>query len=267
MKHSEVLPLRYFFITCLGRSGSKYLAHLLDQADGVVVAHEPFPEDFLYLPVARYGASSRAVSAYLHERRSRIEVSLPDSTVIYGEVNSLLRYFLPEMHEVFDQPFLAFLVRNGRDFIRSAWGRSVYTERSLHGHILPADSDPWAGNWTEWSRFEKLAWYWDHTNQHLLRQLPVWLRLEDEATAFAPLSRKILEPLGLRLDVEVFERLKNVKRNTSRGYGEKAQTRGLLSLFRSTRPEMSSALGPWTEEMEATFQTICGRTMSRLGYE
>jgi hypothetical protein len=258
--------VRYFFITCLGRSGSQYLAHLLDQVDGAVVAHEPFPEDFLYLPDARYGTSSRAVCAYLRERRARIEATLPESTTIYGEVNSLLRYFLPELQDAFDLPFLAFLTRNGRDFVHSAWGRTVYTEHSLHAHILPTDDDRWASEWGRWSRFEKLAWYWDHTNQHLLNRLPVWVRLEDEATRFPPLYSKILGPLGLNIDIEVFERLRNVRRNTTASYLQRARRRWPRSLFSWPRPAPSSSLGPWTEQMESDFQAICGDTMARLGY-
>jgi hypothetical protein len=257
--------LRYFFVTGIGRSGSSHLADLLNRASGVHVAHEPFRDDFNYLPIARCGRSTRVIRGYLENRRSRIEAELASDVTVYGEVNSLLRYFLPELSEVFEEPLVALLVRNGRDFVRSAYVRTVYTEHTLHAHIVPEDDDPWAERWSGFSRFERLCWYWDHTNGLLLdRALPV-IRLEEEARDLGKFRAMLLNPLGLSLQEEVFLALRDRKRNTTAGY--LAGLRREKRWWTRRRSQVQTAeLGPWSQEREEVFQAICGETMARLGY-
>jgi hypothetical protein len=231
-----------------------------------VVAHEPYPEDFHYLPIAYYGGADDVLRSYIKRRRSELESRLPAGVEVYGEVNSLLRYFTPQLQEEYGDPFMAFLVRNGRDFVRSAYIRNVYTKNATHTHIVPKDGDPWVDYWFEFSRFKKLCWYWNHTNSHLAECLSRSIRFEDLLGSYATLKEAILKPLDLSLSEEVYRRELVNPRNTSAEY-ERKRLRSRFSWFRrKSSSSPSPRLGDWTEEMEQSFSTLCGETMARLGY-
>jgi len=70
----------------------------------------------------------------------------------------------------------------------------------------------------------------------------------------------------LQVSEETFLALRDRRRNTSADYlGNLARGRWWRRL-RGRRDDEAEALGPWTEDREAVFQSICGETMTELGY-
>jgi hypothetical protein len=258
--------MRYFFITGLGRSGSAFLAGLLGLDPGARVEHEPFPDDSLHLPLAYYGTATACVRDYVRQRRRAIDARWAGSVGRYGEVNSLLRYFTDDLREVFDDPLLLFLVRDGRRYIESAYVRDVYTPDAGHAHIVPKDDDPWARDWPRFSRFEKLCWYWQHTNDHLAAAVGAFVRFEDILGDYAVLRDRVLTPAGVSIAAEQYRREIARPRNTTADFTRR-RFGGRFRLGRragAIPPERR--LGDWTPALDASFEAICGATMRRFGY-
>jgi len=87
----------------------------------------------------------------------------------YAEVNSYLRYVVPELRHEFGVPVVA-IVRDGRYVVRSLMARGCY-QREGYPPIHPQRGD-WllgGGGWVP-SPFESCCWYWATTYRLLERQ-------------------------------------------------------------------------------------------------
>ena len=82
---------RFFFLLGFGRSGTAFMAGLLNQAPGAHVFHEPVLEDFFAHARAHY--SSRAAQRYMRGFRKReiYQRVRRFPAGVYGEVNGTLR--------------------------------------------------------------------------------------------------------------------------------------------------------------------------------
>jgi len=109
-----------FFVTGQGRSGTMWLAGLLDCADGVVCFHEPFKGEWRWADASQKDRG--AVAEWLAQR-------IPQMTAFtggrWGEVNSYLRFCVPEMRAAFPDSCWAVLVRDGRYVVRSMMRRDT----------------------------------------------------------------------------------------------------------------------------------------------
>jgi len=257
--------MRMFFIMALGRSGTNFLASLLDRDRRGRVHHEPYPLD-PRLIVLRYAGGFDAVLNELLEERFRSLLPGEGAAEFYGEINSYLRYEVDWLRSRFD-PALIHLVRDGRDFVRSAYIRGVYTPLEPDGPIVPKDSDPYAGKWPRMSRFQRLCWYWMHTNEFLASKIGSAVRFEDLLQDYALFKERILDPTGIRVSEDLWRREVERPRNTSKGFRLRSRLVGLLR-GRKSVPDLRP-LPPWpdwNDEMTGQFQSICGQTMHRFGY-
>ena len=258
--------MRIFFVLALGRSGTKFLSSLLSKDSRGVVHHEPHDYDDKLLLLRHAGTFDQTVDRLLEERFAQL-LPRQDGVEFYGEVNSYLRYEVDWLRRKFD-PVLIHLVRDGRDFVRSAYIREVYTPRQHEGPILPRDGDPYAERWVELSRFQKLSWYWAHTNEYLGRRVPGFVRFEDLLADYATFEEKILRPTGVSISRQLWQREVGRPKNTSRRFRMRQMARRWLRGKRQGRP--SRPLPPWKQwddRLTTQFWEICGETMRRLGYE
>jgi hypothetical protein len=254
-----------FFIMALGRSGTSFLASLLARDGRGRVNHEPYPLDPRLL-VLRYAGGFDAVLGDILKKRFDSLLPTSGEAEFYGEVNSYLRYEVDWLRSRFD-PVIIHLVRDGRDFVRSAYIRGVYTPLEPDGPIVPKDSDPYAGAWPDMSRFRKLCWYWMHTNEFLASKIGSFVRFEDLLRDYGMFTKGILEPTGVRIPEEMWRREVARPRNTSRAFRLRSRLLGLLR-GRKRVPDLT-ALPPWREwdeDLNGQFLEICGRTMNRFGY-
>jgi hypothetical protein len=257
--------MRMFFIMALGRSGTNFLASLLDRDSGGRVHHEPYALD-PRLIVLRYAGGFDAVLNELLEERFRALLPKTGRAEFYGEINSYLRYEVDWLRSRFN-PTLIHLVRDGRDFVRSAYIRGVYTPLEPDGPIVPKDSDPYAGEWPRMSRFQRLCWYWMHTNEFLASKIGSFVRFEDVLRDYGLFSDSILQPTGVTISEELWRREIARPRNTSRAFNLRSRLVGLLR-GRNRVPNLRP-LPPWQdwdEDMTGQFRKICGQTMQRFGY-
>ena len=240
----------FFFILGLGRSGTRFLARLLDQTADAQVVHEPLRADFVAYRRAfhnddeaqRYLRQFRKKEIYLRARERR--------TDIYGEVNSLLRRHAAALQETFPKATLLHLIRDGRDVIRSMMARRTLMpgDPSTIG-IRPADNDPWAEKWPEMDRFSQLCWYWRTENRYLRKTIqgPA-VQFELILNEYDYFQARVLEPCHLELPSTVWQQ----------------------AVERPTNVTMHHQLPPWeawSPSRRQTFLQICGEEMEENGYK
>jgi hypothetical protein len=258
--------MRFFFILALGRSGTNFLAGLLGNDRRGRVLHEPYRLDPQLMVLRRAGGFDSALDQMLS---SRFEELLPPSgsAEFYGEVNSYLRYEADWLCARFD-PTLIHLVRDGRDFVRSAYIRGVYTPHEIDGPVVPRDDDPFAGRWAEMTRFQRICWYWMHTNEYLASRVERCVRFEDLLRDYETLRKGILEPTGVQVPEAVWRAEIDRPKNTSRRYRIRLAAARLLRGRKSLpRFDPLPHWSDWEDERVRQFREICAPTMRRFGYE
>jgi hypothetical protein len=248
--------MNMFFVLALGRSGTTSLAHMLEELDTVRVHHEPWHFDPKLLSMRYAGVYTEVVEGMLEERFAHLLPSESSRIAHYGEVNSYLRYEHSWLQARFNPAFLH-LVRDGRDFVRSAYVRLTYTARDNTVPIVPRDGDPYAGQWRSMSRFEKLCWYWNHTNSMLADCVEPFARFEDMIKDYAYFQQRVLQPLQLAVSRDHWEACRKKPQNT---------TRDFLRRFRKKDTEHLPPWPEWEQGRVEAFWNICGKTMKRLGY-
>ncbi len=251
MINQRIARTRPFFILSLGRSGSLFLANLLNQGNTTgpeFIYHEPIRLDFFsYLnvfyspPSARqYFQSFRKKFIYFLLERNQLER--------YGEVNSVLRRHVQAIRIEIPSAQIIHLVRDGRDVVRSMMARRTYTfQDPISTFIIPQKGDPYYGNWPEMNRFERLCWYWWSENLALAGQGDRLVRLEDLLIDYQVLKEKILDPLAIELEAKTWQRLVDKPKNITRKH---------------VLPHWSD----WQDWQIESFNRICGDLMVRLGY-
>lgn len=249
------------FVLAQGRSGTAFLSELLARAPRTLIRHE-LPGDPLILSLSRYGRSERAVDALLSERFAAVLPRDP-GIELYGEVNSFLRYNGAWLRRRFD-PVLLHVTRDGRDFVRSAYERDVLTANQRQLPLVPTDDDPFAGAWPGMSRFERICWIWQHTNEMLGATVERHARLEDLVASHAAFRAALLEPTGLAISEETWRAAAGRPRNTSSGFRARRFTSRLLG--RAGPGERLPHWTEWPDERSDAFWRICGPTMERFGY-
>lgn len=117
---------RSVFLLSTGRTGTVYIADLLNQVDGVLALHEPKPSRVLNAWTTAYmegRISVRYMAAALSAKRRKLFAKLPASLRIYVESNNFVAGFAPALPDVVDDPVVIHIVRDPRDFVTSLTNR------------------------------------------------------------------------------------------------------------------------------------------------
>lgn len=257
--------MRFFFIVAMGRSGTHFLSSLLASDPRAVVHHEPGRQDPQLHLLRHADPSNRALDASLEERFEPL-LAAAAGKEIYGETNSYLRFQIDWLRQRFDPAFVH-LIRDGRNYVRSAWTRPAYTPYEIEGPILPADDDSYAARWSEMDRFQRLCWSWLHTNAFIEARVDQRVRFEDLLRDYDVFRDRVLRPTGLQVDRETWEREVGRPRNTSVEYRLKNRLRRMLR-GKAIMPEIAAlpCWPEWSEERQSQFWEICGEMMERYGY-
>lgn len=256
--------MRYFFVLSMGRSGTQMLSAILDCAEGASVRHEPCQDDVKLVGMRRARIFDRVLDGQLRGRFEDLEVA--KDCRVYGEVNSYLRYEADWLRNNLDAS-LVFVCRDGRDFVRSAYERVVYTPADHQMMVVPEDADPMSADWDRLDRFDKLCWYWAHTNEMLLASVGEPVQMERTLSDYDYFARHILRPIDLHVEERVWRSMVERPMNT----GSQNRRRRLLRAI--VRRSQGISAGPriphwraWGKDLEDRFRSIAGPTMERLGY-
>lgn len=217
-----------FFVTGHGRSGTQWLAKLLNADPALDVRHEPVRK----MDAANYGKlrGDEAV-AYLKERWARM---IPAEGLGWGEVNSYLRYWALQLREAFPGVPVVGLVRDGRYVVRSMLARGVFSR----GRPVP-------GAPVEGSKFERACAYWASTYRLLISQDVPMFKLEqlnEDPGYFTELCHEV----GAHVPVAVWRRFAG---------------RRIHVMIKDIKPPQ------WTLEQIETFYGLAGDMQEYFGYE
>lgn len=240
---------KIFFVLAIGRSGTKFLADLLDQSPAARVVHEPVRDDYLAHQKAFH--SQQEAAQYIHRfRKKEMYLRMRDKQVdCYGEVNSLLRRHCMALKEAFPGSALVHLVRDGRDVVRSIISRKTMTPDDPHtGLICPTEEDPWKDEWFKMSRFERLCWYWQVENHHLRLNIEKRVQFERLIGSYDYLKKELLSPLGIDVPKNMWQAAVDSPKNVTDQY---------------RIPHWSE----WGDDRMASFRRICADEMRACGYE
>jgi len=157
-----------FIVTGHGRSGTKWLANVLNRDPTVAVHHEPLTgyDKSGYAAIKDGRMSAQVFAEKRRGRMAKIYARHPNRA--YAEVNSFLRYCAPAMRDEFCVPVAA-VVRDGRLVVRSMLKRGIYQSDNYPKIQAPVDL---------LTPFEKCCWYWQDTYALLLWQGIPMFRLE-----------------------------------------------------------------------------------------
>lgn len=240
--------MKTVLVTGMGRSGSTFLANLVNRSSNATGRHEYFADKF-FQGLSYYSPDHPHLAAQLIARAKDMEQSGTDLLV---DADPFLRYGLRSIREVWPEAPVYHLVRDGRKVVASMYQRTSYTPREKKQPILPLNTAEYE-QWRTFSRFEKLCWYWADTLRTMLEaKLPI-LRLEEITTDFSILERDFLHPCGIDLPKQEWDNLRSHRANTNRFHPK--------YLFRGKPPVLA-----WDDEKESQFQTLCGERMKQAGY-
>lgn len=230
-----------------------------------LIHHEPFEYDKKIIGWGYADCFNKVTDRILEQRFEKL-LRNAKGFKIYGEVNSYLRYEIDWLKKNFN-PIFIHLIRDGKEFVRSAYTRNVYTSKEIQIPIVPKDNDPYSEKWNNMTRFQKLCWYWNHTNKFLGSKIQNFARFEDLLKDYDYFNKKILKPTGLNISYECWKKEVKKPRNTSRRRTLRKKIR--QNIFFWERAESIKPIPQWTEWDELKieqFQEICGKTMKKFGY-
>jgi len=179
---------KFVYVTGQGRSGSLFLATLLNQAKNATIYHEPLNDALPYSVSTKSEAQAKNFAS-VRSRWIKAQAKKV-GTPIFGEVNSFLRRTVPHFKGLLG-PLLTFhLVRDGRDVVRSMVSRNV----------LGGD-------------FTAVCRYWGTEVEYVSRYVKTAIRLEDLLSGYPSFRKHILEPTGIKLDEYTWTSMKKEKLN------------------------------------------------------
>jgi len=233
----------YILVTGCGRSGTKWLATLLQLCcpSNVEVYHElsaygpvSFPKlDFSYLEKRILDEVQN--TDYWEEKLTLLRKWSSSDIVI--EVSSFGQYFLFG----YNPPFKVYhLIRHGLKVIRSCLPRQVFRGESLIHHPTPELYGLQIPGWRSLSRYEKLCWWWKMVNDMLSNFALETYRLEDLVSDYCIANQAVKDILGIDLSKHLWSIIAHRKVNQAK--------------YRL--PELSS-------EQQQMFQSICNDLLLR----
>jgi len=263
------------FIVSTGRTGTQKLAHVMSAlCRGVDARHEPSP-DMFDLGTDYVRGRIALERALVHFRISRDYVCREIHRVgcdYYIESNNNVSLIIPVIRRFFGRCRIIHVVRDGRDFVRSAYSKVVPSVSRPGAEVLllsdadprkrlqapDFEHDPYRDRWSQMSRFERLCWLWMKLDSMICQEiaddpLAMTVKFEDifdEASDYKGLW-SILDFLGLasRMTVpaERVAQLMSEKTNRTARY--------LISPWQQ-----------WPDEMMFQFSQIAGEHMAHHGY-
>jgi len=201
----------------------------------------------------------------LYDQRNSFISQLPGS--VYVESNLGYYGLLDVTPAVFQNHKAIYLVRDGRDWVRSTynWGEAYGKNgiRKLFEHVWPTASqingDPFAEQWDNLSRFEQLCWAWSKLNSYALNTM----QTNPNARMF-----KFEDIFKSKDKYDVLNDLVSFTTSLPGLSTEKIKkTDGWLEQRIHQSSSKLQAWDTWSEDQRNQFNKICGPLMEDLEYK
>lgn len=220
------------FIISTGRTGTKFLASFFNQLSPSILAyHEPYPS-FRKLGIdyaSRKVPHRKALSNFKYGRMAILNRLIKSNKHIYVEANCNLFSLVPIIREVFPDYRIIHIVRDGRDYVRSAMSRLLFREDDNLKRLKASDfpSDPYYNRWGGMSRFEKICWHWVKMDEIIYESIQndskcLTLKFEDifdSNTQYSEIKKLIdFFDMDIKADSEYISALMTKKINKTANY-------------------------------------------------
>lgn len=248
--------MKYIFITGMGRSGTTFLASLLEGLKESHTGHEMIGQREFWL-LSWYLSDTTYAVEYLRRVREKIEMGSQKN--FYIDVNPYLQYATDDLNKAFQPESILHLVRHPKEVIRS-----LYTRRNdMDIHLVPKNKIE-IEQWLDADKFGQICWNWKHAIESLLSKGIPTIRFEDIVTDYNYFNEKLLKPFGFSIPEETWSILKNKKVNKTHGSFYRflyARLKG-----KNFQPDELPAYPHWPAHYKKVFIEYCGPAMNQLGY-
>ncbi len=251
------------FVVSTGRTGTRFIASLLDQFCPGVEAHHTTPWSTLInvlgnMHLARLLSETALLRVWRHLKGRDFAVSEHRAFV---DSNNHLYVFAAYAHQLYAHAKVVHVIRDPRTYVRSHLNWARERPKSFMANYLLPFWQPNGyllgefalGQWLRLDSFERFCWIWDFKNRYLARlcnaDLP-YLLIRFEDLVEEPTRQQTLETLGEFIGAPLVSRpadLPSLPRNNT-----------------STRrfPHWRH----WSEKQCKQLHQICGEQMSLYGY-
>lgn len=235
-----------------GFVGTHSLAKILDLCPKVYCRHEIRTKHSMYALFDKWKDAHDDVSLQFNvikRERTKLAATIMSTGDAFGEINSILRYFVLGIHKSWKRAKFIFVVRDPKTHILSIHNRDIFNKGTARGRFIPENT-----------KYEDLllksAWLWDHMNRECMDNLACIPKKLSFTYYFEDLIvGKRLEELCKFLDI------KAPNRNLVRGVLKEKYGEGL--------PEAEELITDWKDVDPARVnqvKKIVAETAGKLGY-
>lgn len=230
-------------ITSIGRTATLSLTQWLNQISGVEAYHERGKEDPYFLYLSQFKAYTEFTQQYLSQRDALSKQSAEDT---YVEVNPYFRFADPDFLK--DLGWIkVFLVRHPKTYLESVYRRKLFTAADTSFQKLPEPNDDMHKHWDEYSRFQKLCWYYTQVHEFMLKGQYTYFKSET-LIKDRTVQGEFLKAIGLEHQTEIPD-VPHLNQSNSGMPGETLDWSDLTS-----------------SDLE-TYEKLCKPLIVKLGYE
>jgi hypothetical protein len=167
----------------------------------------------------------------------------------FVNASNLYIHFLDAIHALYPEAKVILIIRNGKDFARSAISRQWHTYREFG--IVPLIDDPYYEQWESMNPFQKAAWIWTYRN-----------RLALNCLASIPHDRQCIVRLEDCSNDETLERLETFAEIniTDKNWAKRRR-------YNTNQTFTCPPKEEWNKATHQAFDEIAGQLMERFGYE
>ncbi len=173
------------FIVSTGRTGTKFLAHALNEHVKEVLAfHEPFKEtidlSYRFFHTKEVNEISSFSTDFLRLRRKVLDKANRREK-IYVESDGYNRLLIPVIKDCLPNAKILHIIRNPVDIVRSIASRGDVTssgflakimiDKNLEISPLEVPNDPFRKAWTSFDVVGRAAWLWYFYNNEILKEI------------------------------------------------------------------------------------------------
>lgn len=247
------------FVMSTGRAGTTTITRLFELSPHAVSYHEPRPHFFQERGIAYQAPNeeTQRLRRRLWNGRGRLLLNAHKSGRRYLETSAFLSFFSPVLAEMLPRARFLFTYRHPGDVIRSGMRRRWYEAHPGDpSRIVPRPDDPASEKWKQWSRFEKICWYWAAYNEECLRCYEALA--PDRRFMFS--AESLWSEEGLAIAGRLFK-LAGISPPSDK------QLKTILETpFNSQKDGSFPRFEDWDRAMRRKLHEIAGPTMERLGY-
>jgi len=154
------------FVLSHGRTGTKFLAKILNCSHDIKAFHEPKPTLQYFCNYIYKNQNKKVILTKIFDSaRNELLLETFIKEKIYVETNQCLTFLAHSIADLFPKSKFIHLVRHPGDFVRSGMMKGWYNSDSIweEGRIKPIVLQ----GWQKQDNIAKLTWLWNETNQYI----------------------------------------------------------------------------------------------------